>query len=93
MAQIEVRRSDVEPHLSRFQVIIREHDSLTRHDVTMSRTDFDRLTGGEGSQEDFVSRCFEFLLEREEKESILSSFDVTEIGRYFPEFEREIRAG
>jgi hypothetical protein len=33
---------------------------------------------------------FAFLLEREPKESILSSFDVSVIGRYFPGFEREI---
>ncbi|MGQ0670958.1 MAG: hypothetical protein ACT4PO_15050 [Actinomycetota bacterium] len=91
MVEIEVQRSDVEPHLSRFQVILRDPDYISRHDVTMSRADFERLSGGEGSPEDFVHRCFEFLLEREQKESILPSFDVTEIGRYFPEFEREIR--
>ena len=34
--------------------------------------------------------CFAFLLEREPKESILRSFDVSVIGGYFPEFEREI---
>jgi hypothetical protein len=32
---------------------------------------------------------FQFLLEREPKESILRRFDVTVISRYFPEFERE----
>jgi hypothetical protein len=30
------------------------------------------------------------LLDREPKESILGSFDVTVISRYFPEFEREL---
>ena len=35
--------------------------------------------------------CFEFLLAREPKESILPSFEIPVIGRYFPEFEREIR--
>jgi hypothetical protein len=37
-----------------------------------------------------VRDCFAFLLEREPTESILSSFDVGVIGRYFPEFERVI---
>ena len=37
--------------------------------------------------------CFAFLLEREPNESILSSFDVGVIARYFPEFEREIADG
>jgi hypothetical protein len=40
-----------------------------------------------------VRACFDFLLEREPKESILRSFDVTVIGRYFPEFETTIRRG
>jgi hypothetical protein len=32
-----------------------------------------------------------FLLEREPKESILGQFDLPVIGRYFPEYERDIR--
>ena len=40
--------------------------------------------------EALVEASFRFLLEREPKESILRSFDVSVIGRYFPEFEREI---
>lgn len=93
MADIEVQRSDVEPYLSRFQVIVREADSISRHDVTLSAADYERLGGGYGSPEELVRRCFEFLLEREPRESILASFDITEIQRYFPEFEREIGAG
>jgi hypothetical protein len=31
------------------------------------------------------------LLEREPKESILTRFDLSVIGRYFPEYEREIK--
>jgi hypothetical protein len=31
-----------------------------------------------------------FLLKREPKESILRSFDLTVISRYFPEYEREM---
>jgi hypothetical protein len=38
-----------------------------------------------------VRRSFEFLLAREPKESILASFGLSVIGRYFPEFESEIR--
>ena len=37
-----------------------------------------------------VRRSFEFLLEREPPESILRSFDLTVIGRYFPDYERVI---
>ena len=38
-----------------------------------------------------MRKSFEFLLEREPKESILRQFDLPLIGRYFPEYEREIK--
>jgi len=50
-----------------------------------------RLTGGKMEPEELVRHSFEFLLEREPKESILGRFDLSVIGRYFPEFEREIK--
>jgi hypothetical protein len=38
-----------------------------------------------------VERSFAFLLEREPPGSILRSFDLLEIARYFPEYEATIR--
>jgi hypothetical protein len=38
-----------------------------------------------------VEESFRFLLEREPKESILNSFDLAVIARYFPEYPDEIR--
>jgi hypothetical protein len=72
-----------------FEVVIREASGETRHQVSLSRDLLSRLAPGEGA-ESFVRRCFEFLLEREPKESILGRFDVSVIARYFPEFENEI---
>jgi hypothetical protein len=72
------------------QVTVKEGGSETRHSVTFTRADFQRL-GGEGQSPDaLVRRSFEFMLQREPKESILTSFALTDIGRYFPEYEREI---
>jgi hypothetical protein len=91
MADVTVtRRADGDP--MRFDVAVREGDTTTQHEVTVSEADLERL-GARRSAEAFVRDCFWFLLEREPKESILSSFDVGVIGRYFPEFEREIRGG
>ena len=81
------RRADGNP--IRFDVIVREGDPSTEHAVTLSESDLERLGGGR-TPEAFVRDCFAFLLEREPKESILRSFDVSVIGGYFPEFEREI---
>lgn len=57
----------------------------------MSEEDYRRLGEGYGSPDEFVRACFQFLLDREAKESILSRFDVSVISRYFQEFEEEIR--
>lgn len=90
MTEIHVHRSDVERMLSRFTVRIREDGSESVHDVTLSASDFGRLGVPYRSPEEFVRACFEFLLERESKEQILSSFDVSVIATYFPEFEDRI---
>jgi hypothetical protein len=73
-----------------FDVVVSEGQGETRHHVTMSRELCERLTAGKHTPERCVEAAFRFLLDREPKESILRRFDVTEISRYFPEFEREM---
>jgi hypothetical protein len=73
-----------------FDVVVSEGKGETRHHVTMSRELYERLTTGKHTPERCLEAAFRFLLDREPKESILRRFDVTEISRYFPEFEREM---
>jgi hypothetical protein len=89
MATVEVKKSD---HGDRyeFQVTVRERGGETHHRVTLRKADYERLAGGKASPEALVTESFRFLLERESKESILGSFDLTVISRYFPKYEREI---
>lgn len=89
MADIEVETSEQDTGYG-FRVTVRESGSQTRHRVTLQEADYQRLSGGRTSPEALVTESFRFLLEREAKESILGSFDLTLIGRYFPEYEREI---
>lgn len=63
----------------------------TRHVVGVPSLDLARLDPGAPDPTDLVRRSFAFLLRRESKDSILSSFDLTVISRYFPEYESEIR--
>ena len=72
------------------QVTVAEDGSETRHSVTFTREDFQRLTNRGGTPDGLVRRSFEFMLSREPKESILKSFALRDIGKYFPEYEREI---
>ena len=75
----------------KFRVRIVEAGSETSHDVTVSTNDYKKFSGSKVESEELVRRSFEFLLEREPKESILTRFDLSVIGRYFPEFEAEIK--
>jgi hypothetical protein len=73
-----------------FEVIVRVGHGETRHHVTMARETCERLTAGTHTPERCIEAAFQFLLDREPKESILRRFDVAVISRYFPEFEREL---
>jgi hypothetical protein len=65
--------------------------SQTSHEVRVEAPDVQRLHPGADDPTDLVRRSFVFLLAREPRTSILRSFDLPVIGRYFPEYEREIR--
>jgi hypothetical protein len=73
------------------EVRVRDQGTVTNHRVSLATGDLARLAPGASDPEDLVRRSFEFLLQRESQHSILASFDLTDIGRYFPEYEREIR--
>ena len=60
------------------------------HHVTVSDDDARDLAAG-ASADDLVRESFAFLLEREPAGSILASFDLSVISRYFPEYRTEIR--
>ena len=86
-AKIEVEKIDQ----FKFRVRITEAGSETTHDVTVSPNDYAKLAGEKIQPEELVRQSFEFLLEREPKESILARFDLSVISRYFPEYEGEIK--
>jgi hypothetical protein len=90
MAKIEVTRAAETGQSWEFDVTVREADGQSTHRMTVSRVDLADLRGEPADPEGFVHDCFEFLLAREPKESIMARFDVRDIGRYFPEFREEI---
>lgn len=86
-AKIEIETFDP----SHFRVRVIEGGSESAHQITLKAKDCERISGGAAGPEALIRKSFEFLLEREPKESILSRFDLTAIGRYFPEYEQEIK--
>jgi hypothetical protein len=76
----------------RCEVDVVDSRSATHHSVEVSTADLDRWGRGR-SAEDLVRESFQFLLEREPKESILREFTLSVITRYFPDYEKAITRG
>lgn len=87
MAQIEVEKLKE----GEFRVRIIEKSGTSNHRVTLTEDAYRRLSRGKVDPQELIKRSFEFLLEREPKESILPKFDLPLIARYFPEYERELK--
>ena len=91
MTTIEVR---CEPAADGWRCTADVDDGRTagRHEVTVAADDADRLAAAHDTRavERLVDETFRFLLEREPRSSILGVFDITLVGRYFPEYEAEI---
>ncbi len=74
-----------------YEVIV-EGDTETSHTVTLTPDYYRKLCGARVTHEWLLIQAFRFLLDREPNTSILASFDLQDINRYFPEFEDEIRS-
>ena len=76
LAQVALRRGALEHHYR-----VRVPDIAWR-----------RMTGGSVPVEELLRATFEFLLAREPPESILGTFEVTVVPKYFPEYEAAMKA-
>jgi len=70
---------------------VEEGGSQTTHQVSVDRAYYEILTDKKVSAEELVKKSFEFLLERESKESILREFNLSVIQKYFPDYETAIK--
>ena len=78
----------------RCAVTIDDGRGTSAHDVTVATDEADALAAAADvpDVERLVYETVAFLLEREPKESILGAFDLSVVGRYFPDYEHEIRS-
>lgn len=74
----------------RWRVEVRAR-STTSHEVAIPAGYVEKLGLGAVAPERVLEESFRFLLEREPNTSILTSFELPVIARYFPEYERDIR--
>ena len=72
-------------------VTVTDHGASREFEVGVTAAELAHFAPAAADPTELVRRSFEFLLAREPKESILSSFGLSTIVRYYPEYEREIR--
>lgn len=65
--------------------------AVSTHTVRVRAADLARLAPAAATPDDLVAQSFAFLLERESPRSILRSFDLLDIARYFPEYEADLK--
>ncbi len=84
---IEVKKENE----NQFKVNLKEGFVSKEYSVTVDDDYYENLTCRNISKEELIRNSIKFLLERESKDSILSSFDLKDIPNYFPEYEKVIQ--
>ena len=73
-----------------FQVTVADSITTT-HEVTVNDQSLTDLTDDKVTKEQLLEFSFNFLLDREPNTSILSSFDINVISKYFFDYRVEVR--
>ena len=85
------RKISVTANDESFKVVVSDGGRERDYTVTVDGAYHQKLASSGETKIELIRRSFEFLLEREPMESILSSFDLKVINRYFPEYESSIK--
>lgn len=91
MEKVEIKDKEKTEAGWSFFVEIGEGKDNTGHFVSLDKDYWKKITERRHKPEELVEKSFEFLLQREPKESILEKFNLQVISDYFPEYEQEIR--
>ena len=73
-----------------FQVAVNAKNP-TSHNVILTDDIHQNLTNGKVNKKELIEFSFKFLLEREPNTSILSSFELSVISTYFPEYIKTVK--
>ena len=67
-----------------------QSNTVTIHIVSLSDKVHKNLTNNKVNKEELLDFSFKFLLDREPNTSILSSFKLTVISKYFSDYEKSV---
>jgi hypothetical protein len=76
---------------ARYRVKVKEDISWTAHAVTVTSEDMARYAPSGTTPDKLLEVSFEFLLEHEPKEAILTHFHLPLIEEYYPEYSSRVR--
>ena len=68
-----------------------QSNTITTHIVSLSDEVHKNLTNNKVTKEELLDFSFKFLLDREPNTSIMSSFELTVISRYFSDYEKSVK--
>ncbi|MGD8744111.1 MAG: hypothetical protein PVJ52_00765 [Candidatus Woesebacteria bacterium] len=88
MAKIVVKKLKDLPQ-SEFEVVVEDKDT-TIHKVSLTGDYYTKLTDNKIPPEKLIRKSFDFLLDREPNTAILSQFELSDISKYFSDYEKEI---
>ena len=66
-------------------------DTTTQHKVTVTDDVHRELTDNRASKDSLLGFSFKFLLDREQNTSILSSFEIIVIAKFFSDYRDEVK--
>lgn len=86
---IEVEQKANEGTSMVFSVVVSDSAGRTHHRVTLSEATYQRLTGGRVTPVACIEAAFHFLLERQSKGDLLSSFDLNVLRLSHANFDKD----
>ena len=75
---------------NKYEVTV-QSNTITTHIVSLSDEVHKNLTNNKVTKEELLDFSFKFLLDREPNTSIMSSFELTVISRYFSDYEKSVK--
>ena len=75
---------------NKYEVTV-QSNTITTHIVSLSDEVHKNLTNNKVTKEELLDFSFKFLLDREPNTSIMLSFELTVISRYFSDYEKSVK--
>lgn len=91
MDRIQIKSEQKTPGGWEFIVAIGDDEETLDFNISLDEDYYNEITGKQISPDELIKKSFEYLLRRESKHTILKSFNLRQIAKYFPDFEEMVK--